>query len=191
MPPIFTARPLTAEDLTAMKRADEVSLHLHKGGSFVRLYVRGHGDPVVYTATQQRLYADDTNFSDRRARDLHVSASAMGYGKDDGSTGWRWDSNNGWMDGERHDPPQCFYSAYDNDVWHTIAASLRAGDTLHLEWVADNNNGYSREAGLHVDEVRLRAVPERRTPRTLVRTWHLGWSVCQDNTARMVRRYGW
>lgn len=185
----FAARPLTADDLTAARRADEVTLHLHKAASIVRLYTRGRGEPVIYSAAQQRLFADDTNFRDRRARDLAVSASAYGHGDDGGTGSWRWDAH-GWSGGDQVDPPSCFYSAYARDEWATIAASLRVGDTLHLEWVADNNNGYSRDAGLHVDQVRLTAMPAKRTATTQPRVWLIGWSVCQDNSARMVRRYG-
>jgi hypothetical protein len=176
-----TEHALMVGDLAAMRMAEDVSLHLGGDLSILRLYTRGAGDPAVFTAQQQRLFADGT-FTDRRARDIAVTASAMGYGGGDASTGWHWNSARP----DETPTPSCFYSTYYSPAWATIARSLRVGDRLHLEWVADNNNGYSREVGLHVDQVRLRAT--RAKGGKALDTWHLGWAICQDNSARMIRR---
>lgn len=177
----FAPRPLTMDDLAAMRAAEEVSLHLSKHGSFVRVYVRGRGEPAIFTVRQQRLFADDTMCLDRRVREIRASANAYGYG-----SSWSWTWSGGWMGGDRVDPPVCFHSLYVSEVWKTIASALRVGDTLRVSWVADNNNGYSNEVGLHVDQVKLVATSAKGR----VSAWNLGWSLCQDNSARMVRRNG-
>jgi hypothetical protein len=174
---------LTGDDLAAMKVCEDVSLHLHDGRSYLRVYTRAYGDPPIFTAKQQRLFTVDM-YSGTRGREIATTADAVGYGAADGTGGWRWESGN-------PDSPACFYSAYQRDVWATIVRSLKVGDRLHVAWTADNNNGHSRAAGLHVDQVKLVAFPERQPERgpQVRSTWHVGWSICEDNTARMIRRH--
>lgn len=181
----FAAVPLTAEDLAAARIADDVCMHLNEERSVIRLSLRAQGDPAVYTARQQRLFTI-TGLGSERARDIHVSGVAFSYGEGD-DVGWRWDSLDGWNSGDPAGPPRCFYNMWELDVWRTIVGGLRVGDRLRLLWSADDNNGYVTEAGLHTDRLQLAAEdPERKR----IRAWNLGWSTCQDNSARMVRRFG-
>jgi len=86
---------------------------------------------------------------------------------------------------------QCFELEY---VWRSgesvigsIISLLRVGDVIQLEWLADNSNGYLREAltngrKLYRDELYLRI---KRNGKYL--RFHVATSICPDNTARMIR----
>lgn len=178
----FPEHALTAEDLAAAKTADHFTAHLDTHGSFLRLYLRGSSNPAIFTVRQQRLFPDSSCVGDRM-REIPATASAYSYDQAD-YPGWRWSTNEG-PSGSLERPPYCFYSKYANETWATIVRSLRVGDRLHLSWIGANNNEYLTEAGLYADEVRLVATSDKST-----RTWLLGYSVCADNSARMVRRHG-
>jgi hypothetical protein len=78
-------------------------------------------------------------------------------------------------------------SAYRwNDYWQTTTGSLREGDEPELRFCIDGSaNDNVRNAGLHHDTFYLRA---RRDGKKAVLAWVVDWSVCPQNTARMVRR---
>jgi hypothetical protein len=171
---------LTRDDITAMRMADDVSLHLYGiTGSIIRAYVQGRGEPIIYSESQQRLYPEATNFHDRRARDIATEGSVTGYGEA-GSFGFAWNTRS------TEPGPSCFYSVHDRDVWTTITQTLRVGDELHVHWRADNNTDTIRQANLHADEVRL-IVRHEGKPNA---TYRVGNAITPDNSARMVRRYG-
>ena len=73
-------------------------------------------------------------------------------------------------------------SAQFNDQWRTVAKTLRAGDTVSMEWRA-NSNGYTRDAGLYLDELVVHVYRDSKR----VGSYMLVVSICPDNTARMIR----
>src|SRR3990167_5791759 len=74
------------------------------------------------------------------------------------------------------------FARYDH-CWQTIVACLRPGDTLHLQWAKDDaTNNYCEVAGLHSDRLYLHVL--RKEKRL---TFFVSQSVCDDNSARMVR----
>lgn len=167
---------LTRDDLNALHGADDVTLHLNRDGSYMRAYCRAYGQPPTFSRRQQVLYPEH-HTQDSRMRTIATTASAVGYSVDGGS-GWRWDPGS---EGLR---PSCFASVYDNDLHRSIFDTLRVGDTLHVSWTADNNNEPVRTAGLHVDNVHLIVNAGTSTRRRYL----LAYSVCYDNSARMIRR---
>jgi hypothetical protein len=173
---------LTRDDLTALKLADAVTFHhltAAEGGPKIRLYLENRmtDEPRILTAAQQLVFPTADGRDGRgRIRDIRVESSAFGYGTDS-AAGWRSD-----------DAPHlsCFYmihSARFSECWPTIAGLLKVGDQLALRWVADNNTGYTTDAGLHCDQLRLYV---HRSAGPLV--FPIATSVCPDNSARMIRR---
>lgn len=77
----------------------------------------------------------------------------------------------------------CYEYLPANEVWQTIVHQLRVGDEVILHWIKDNNNGYVEGAGLHHDELALIVRRGNKSFHYLVTG-----SICQDNTARMIRR---
>lgn len=67
--------------------------------------------------------------------------------------------------------------------WQTVLMLLRAGDRVELCWTGNNGNQYTRQAGLHVDSLNLRVIRGK-----VIMEFALCHGVCQDNSARMVRR---
>jgi hypothetical protein len=180
-PEIMPAQPLTSEDLTALRMANEHSLHTnsHVKGSVLRLYTQAHGDPAVFTKRQQVLFPE-THTYNTRVRTIVIDGSASGYGDGDGG-GWRWPS---WPGAHVQEPfPACFFSGYQHDEWSTIVRTLRAGTVLKVIWTADNNTEIAREANLHLDTVRLVATTGKR-----VNTFNVGWAAGRNNSARMIQR---
>jgi hypothetical protein len=68
--------------------------------------------------------------------------------------------------------------------WRTLAAFLKPGDMLKLSWGRDYvTNGYMDEHELHGDRVTLLVERRRKTFGFI-----LGTAVCENNTARMIKR---
>ena len=154
---------LTADDIKALKAADDVTFHTTVGESSV---IRAH----------KRAKLNDGWASNESYYDINVSDSWVDYGRSYGSNG----------------PGEYKYafasvSSFD-EVWHTIASLLRVGDSLWLHWVVDNNSETIEKAGLHSDELRL-VVKRANAKQALVFT--VDTSICPDNSARMVRRTRW
>lgn len=174
--------PLTRDDLAAMRLADSYSIHTHWSykGTILRLYKRVMAEPAIFTKREQELFTEP-HTADTRARTLTIDGVASGYGYGNGTAGWHWPS--GFSSEVQEPVPQCFFSGYDREEWKTIVRTLRIGSTLMASWVADNNSENIREAGFHMDLVRLVATTGSRKD-----TFIVGWSCGPDNTARMVRR---
>ncbi len=76
---------------------------------------------------------------------------------------------------------------YDNPL-RTILDTLKAGDVLAIQFNADNNNGYLKEAYLHADECRLTVIrPGEEAAKDKKWYYLLACGVCADNTARMCK----
>lgn len=73
-----------------------------------------------------------------------------------------------------------------DEEWQTILSALREGDEVTIKWRACNNNQYLNRAGLYKDEVYLVI---RRTVRGRQKkfTYHVASSICENNTAKMVK----
>lgn len=168
---------LTAEDVKAIQKADQVVLRHYKGETTIEASLdrRLSDEPRIYTAVEQRLYPDPSQGSAERTRFIPVHGSLASYERDslrrgdEGDTGF-------WMTS----------SAQYNDVWRTIASLLRPGDDITVAFVGDAaSNGYVKDAHLHADVVRLH-VTRKGAQRPLV--FEVDTSICADNTARMVRK---
>ncbi len=95
-----------------------------------------------------------------------------------------------------------YHSPQYTDTWQTVLCHLKADDILTLRWEKDyHTNGYMESArcdgtrkdkygeeeiayaGLHGDALRLQV--DRKDKRFV---YHLGASLCPDNSARMIKR---
>jgi hypothetical protein len=189
--PAHTFGPLTADDIAAFKLAETVVFTVNgRTGSRMRLGIESAREGNVFTAREQRLFQHPDRAPRGRERELNVSAHVNGYKDGTTQTSWYWNTDHdSWSQA-----PECFYMSHSAKYDHalqTVIASLRVGETLRLNWTADNNNDHVREAGLHVDQLELVvALPEREgTPRRF-RTYRITTAVCADNTARMIHRHG-
>jgi hypothetical protein len=63
----------------------------------------------------------------------------------------------------------------------TCGAFVRAGDVVSLEWVG-SSNGYTREAGLHLDTV---SIAVKRGDKKYI--FPVATSCCPNNSARMIK----
>ena len=73
-----------------------------------------------------------------------------------------------------------------NDEWETIASLLRAGDVLSLHWQRGAWNTERMENAtpkFYGDKLALLVTRGEK-----VLTFHVDTSICEDNTARMIRR---
>jgi hypothetical protein len=66
----------------------------------------------------------------------------------------------------------------------SLAEILRVDDVISLKWIG-SHNGYTREAGLHMDSLNVEI---KRGSKRL--TFCISNHTCPDNTARMIQR-GW
>ncbi len=182
---------LTTEDIRALKTADRIVFQYWKGRSILRAirdrsdYADGERQAPVYTAAEQRLFPDTSHPGDGRCRDITTDVSMYGY-TPDGFQSWNLHSN-----------PEALASYVilsPGSGWLTVVNFLRAGDRVTLEWIADNNNDYLRDAGLHQDELRLSVArgdtsdPKKHKP--VAGKFLIDKRVCPDNSARMIHRYG-
>lgn len=172
---------LTRDDIAAFRASTEWSLHLGPSqGSFIRLYMRGDerkGPVPIYTARQQVLFPDASQFMHSRVRDIVVTATAYGFGSG-GVGGWSWRAD------ASGPAPECFATPSQKPFLDTISRALREGDLLELHWVADNNSDNIRRVNYHADEAILWA----RHPTKPKNEWPLVHQVGPDNSARMIRR---
>lgn len=74
---------------------------------------------------------------------------------------------------------------YD-ERWQSVARSLKVGESIVMHWQRNNDNGYVREAGLHVDSLDL-VIGREGKP---ARHYHVAESITPDNSARMVHVTG-
>lgn len=166
---------LTNEDAAAFRMAESVSFHTHDGRSFVRLYLDSwSGANRVWTVREQTIFPHLGEILPHcRHREIEVSPVNV-----------RLEDYSG-RDGD--------YSAYaggrcsvDPGTWHTIARTIRKGDTLGFRWVSGNDTDVMRDAGLSCDEFRFGAeAPDRKNPRW----WNVETVITRtDSLARMVKR---
>lgn len=158
---------LTALDIKALRTADRVSFH------------HLHGDPHGSIVATKRV--NNAGPFEDRERDHRMTCCVTFSGRFEDS---RVDRHN----------CDCFAMVYAySEVWQTIAAFLRTGDEILLEWYADGQcNGYCEKAivqdgpgagmRLHADVLYLKVM--RKGKRY---SFYLDASICPNNTARMIR----
>ncbi len=64
---------ITADDLAALRSADSVVFHRVEGQGFLRTYVKGAGDPRVFTRCEQVLFSG-TDFGAPGGRSRLITA---------------------------------------------------------------------------------------------------------------------
>jgi hypothetical protein len=168
--------PLTTEDIAALRSADSIVFQYYKGCGSIRAILRRWGEPV-YTKTQQRLFPNSDTMD--REREICTDTNMFDYGVRDGSQGWNSGSE-----------PNAYgfhmiHSAKFNASWTTIAALLRKGDVITLQWAANNDTDAQHEHGVVTDDLHL--VIQRGDKRM---TFFITSQTGPDNSARLVQRYG-
>lgn len=123
---------LTKEELKALRTAGDVVLRYHEG---------------VGTLEANKRFDPKDGFGPRELKATVAVETIFSLFADDGN-------------GVDHDV-QCrsafamVHSSGYSEEWQTIAHALRAGDMLTLHWIANNNGGVVRDAGLATDSVSL------------------------------------
>lgn len=166
---------LTADDITALREADTVTFHHGPENSrYVATCIRAHmrggysSEPRIWSAREQRLFNEADRSGDRERTIMPARSSVRAYGQVIG------------------DRAVAFHSVSPaRDTWQTIVGLLRKGDTLWVEWVADNNNQNHEAVNFHSDELILHVL---RGDRGFA--FKVAVSVGPHNTARMIRPDG-
>jgi hypothetical protein len=165
---------LTAADLRTLRNADSVVFRFVTDRAPETTY----GAPGTTVVCTKRHDPGD-GFG---CRELQViidlpTGSVTTYGRDDGpptsQATMAW-----WV----------FTSAKFNPPLVTALAMLRPGDLLIPQWVANNNNGHVRDAGLTTDEFKLRVQRPTKSGRHKVFEFLLDSRVLPPHsTARDIR----
>lgn len=165
---------LTTDDITALREAESVTFHHGPENSryvatCIRAHVRGrYSEARIWSAREQRLFNEADRSGDRERTITPARSTVRGYGQTIG------------------DDAVAFHSVSTaRDTWQTIVGLLRKGDTLWVEWVADNNNQNHEAVNFHSDELILHVL---RGDRGLA--FKVAVSVGPHNTARMIRPDG-
>lgn len=147
---------LTATDVRALKHADALCFdHLADGTSRIRAILRAESSPTGFEETRS-IAALDARLNDYGpSADGPYTAFAM------------------------------IGSAKYDAVAQTLIRHLKVGSQFVLVWTRDNNNGYVKDADLHVDTLRVRVQAKGAK---VADEFLIAYAVCRDNTARMVRR---
>jgi len=171
-----TVTVLTAEDVSALRKAESVTFHLNTGGFFsgIRVSLRSYtGDQRIYTATEQRLFPQPDS-GDRQREIVPAENTAGGFTEHASHV----------LGGHGTECFHMIHSAQYDQEWLTVAGLLKAGDEIHLNWTADaHTNGLMRDNSLHGDRLRLCIV----RPSKVRLMFAIATSVSYDNSARMVR----
>lgn len=172
-----SALTLTADDLAALRMATGIVCQTTREGHAIRAILdrsRYTPEPVaIYSAREQRLFPDTRNHARDRERTMVCGARMTAYG--DGDVRY----------GSDH------YTAFHYEQfprmseWASIAATMRVGDTVTLQWVASNNSEVTRSAGFVRDELRVSFGSANRA-----RTFLIDVQVGPRNSARMVKPGG-
>lgn len=173
-----TTTGLTKNELAALRQADSICFdHSLNGHTGLRAVKRGKA-PF---------------FEEHR---VEVPCKSTVYISGDGVD---WDTRCG-----KH--AQCFawiHSAQFNEEWRTIVRLLKPGDEVELRWVGNDDNGYVKrarvterdeschDAGLGMGLCHDRLYLKVRRKGKQVYSFYVDDSVCPNNTARMVKPYGY
>ena|SRR5690349_21407991 len=174
---------LTREDILALKLADSVSFHYVDGVGKIYASLENR-EGRIFSAKEQKLFPATDRLN--RDRVILVHTEMSGYRDGGDSHNWRLD---------QYPKAAAFASIiaprFDPE-WQTTVYILRPGDTLTLIWTADNNTETIRKASLHTDTLHMDI---RRSARLAsdpaVLRFHVDTRISLDNSARMIRRYGY
>ena len=151
---------LTALDVKALRQCDRVAIS-HNGTSV--------GILRCVKSVEKRGPFDEREVS----YEIHCRSSVCDY------------TGDGFSARSRDTAFKCFDLVYNythtESSFATCGAFVRAGDILSLEWVG-SSNGYTREAGLHLDTVSMIV---KRGDRKFV--FPVATSCCPNNSARMIK----
>lgn len=180
---------LTKDDMVALRSADSIVFRSYPRPDGRVSQIRAirnrrtyDGSPIVFTAREQRLFTTpvDGDPTERvRAIPVAVTWTFHTDPRNEGETTTQGDD-------EKAIAFEMIHSSQYDRVWKTITSLLRVGDQLILGWVANNDNGYTREANLVRDELHLTIHRGDDRLRFL-----LAVSVCERNSARMVKPQGY
>jgi hypothetical protein len=148
------------DDLNAIRKADSVVFRHYQG-----------------VATIECIKRDRDEFGDKeRRRDIVVAGSIS-------HSSWNYEDRESFSSA-----CTSITSAGFHEGWRTINAALRIGDSLKLEFRADEGtNGYVKDANLHADELWLRVERGEGAKRNRL-FFLLDSTICPSNSARMVQR---
>lgn len=158
---VHKAEPLTKLDVSALRKADAIcfdhNVKAHNGASQIRAIKRRE-------PTEADPYATDITHR------INVESKVWSYQDDD------------------HNLDSSVYTAFDmfhhpRDHWLTVAAFVRPGDVLKLQWIRGNSTPRLRDAGLVRDELYLTVVRGDKQSKFM-----LDVQVGKDNSARMTQR---
>ena len=158
---------ITRDDIKAMRKADRVHFHTYQGRSWLVTELENYGRSRIYTEAEQRLFPDINKYCGERSREIPVATQRL--------------EDYSGREGGYH----AFASWCPIEIWLTIVAALRPGDSLGFYWVASNNSDNLTKVGYHHDQLRLVASDADRKNN---RTWIIADQVGPDNSARMVQR---
>ncbi len=171
---------LTAEDVKAVQKADQVVLRHYQGATTMEVYLdrRLVDEPRIYTESEQRLFPVTDDIARERARIITVRGAVNSYEED---APYQCDIT----------VASCFWmssSAQYDDVWRTIASLMKPGTDVQVAFVGNaKSNGHTKTNGLHGDAVRIYLTP-KGAQRPLV--FLVDVSVGRDDSARMVKPRG-
>ncbi len=171
---------LTADDVKAVQKADQVVLRHYSGATTMEVYLDRPlpDEPRIYTEAEQRLFPVTDNISRERARIIRVRGAVNSYEE---AVPYRCDlavARAFWMSS----------SAQFDDVWRTIASLMKPGTDVQVAFVGNaKSNGHTKANGLHADAVRIYLTP-KGAQRPLV--FLVDVFVGRDDTARMVKPRG-
>lgn len=171
---------LTAEDVKAIQKAEQVVLRIYQGKSTLEASLdRGWADsPRIFTASEQRLYPEVDGPLGGRRRTIEVTGSISGYTADTSRARF----------GPEASAFEMIHTAQYSETWRTIASLIRVGDQVRLCFNADgHSNEITRKAGLHVDTASIE-ITRQSAKRPLV--FQVSTRVGYDNSARMVKAHG-
>lgn len=168
--------PLTTDDVSALRLADRVTFHVYQREGYILAHAE---EKEVYTSREQKLFRETGAATGTRQRKIPCDYTAFGY-TESGSTAWNVGSA----------PNMAAYAhvngfAYGDNPWPTTARMLRAADGVTMSWVADNNTGYTRDLGYHIDRLVLHVYRGKAK-----HVFHVAEAITPDNSARMIRRGG-
>ena len=167
MSPEEIKNSITRQEITALRKADDIVFTHREGASYMRAIKR-----VTQAEKNKDPWADDKEIRINTGADFR-------------------DYKNEFLKDQWH-AFEMFHGAQHSRQWQTIAGFLRPLDQLTLCWVANNNSQILDEANLHNDMLRLHVL--RRTKgkggshgKTKNFVFLIDVRTSKNNTARMIR----
>lgn len=169
---------LTKLDLAALRKADSICFDHDRPRDRVNSQA-GRIRCIKRLTEKQQL--QDPYGGDERTYTINVDSRISICGNYDSAEEKR----------ELQEKLRAFEMIYAGDFYpkvQTIISNLRVNDVISLKWIMDNNNDYVKNAGLHKDDL---VIEVNRDGKQKVKRLEflVHSSVCEDNSARMIKRY--